>query len=75
LALARQAWQRCLEIGERPDLPGSVPGRGSWLAAHNLAVVHEVLGDTAQAQDLRARYPAPAAASRGAAGLNAPQGD
>jgi tetratricopeptide (TPR) repeat protein len=60
LALARQAWQRCLQIGERPDLPGAVPGRGSWLAAHNLAVVHEVLGETGQAVALRAAYPGPA---------------
>lgn len=64
LALARQAWQRCLEIGERPDLPGSVPGRGSWLAAHNLAVVHEVLGEGAVAQALRDRYPQPSEAAR-----------
>jgi hypothetical protein len=31
--------QRCLAIGERPDLNGSVAGRGSWLAAHNLAAL------------------------------------
>lgn len=64
LELARQAWQRCLEIGERPDLPGSVPGRGSWLAAHNLAVVHEVGGQTAQAAALRSRYPGPSDPAR-----------
>lgn len=39
LPLAEAAWQRCLEIGERPDLDGSVQGRGSHLAAHNLAVL------------------------------------
>ena len=60
LALARQAWQRCLEIGERPELPGAVPGRGSWLAAQNLAVIHEVLGEVAQAEFLRRQYPPPA---------------
>jgi hypothetical protein len=38
LPMIEDAWQRCLEIGERPDLPGSVAGRGSDLAAHNLAL-------------------------------------
>jgi tetratricopeptide (TPR) repeat protein len=64
LALAEQAWQRCLALGERPDLPGAVPGRGSWLAAHNLAVVYELLGHTAQAAALRARYPGPSGPAR-----------
>lgn len=36
LPAARAAWQRCLALGERPDLSGSVAGRGSWLAQHNL---------------------------------------
>lgn len=39
LPMAQAAWQRCLQIGERPDQPGSVAGRGSHLAAHNLAVI------------------------------------
>jgi hypothetical protein len=64
LPLARAAWQRCLALGERPDQPGSVQGRGSWLAAHNLAVVHEGLGEHAAAQALRQAYPAPRTAAR-----------
>lgn len=36
---ARSAWTRCLAIGEREDLSGSVRGRGSHLAAHNLALI------------------------------------
>lgn len=44
LPMAEVAWTRCLEIGERPDLPGAVQGRGSHLAAHNLAVLYEGLG-------------------------------
>lgn len=36
LPLASSSWERCLEIGERPDLEGSVRGRGSYLARHNL---------------------------------------
>lgn len=43
LPLAVQAWERCLEIGERPDLEGSVKGRGSDLARHNLDVVQAQL--------------------------------
>lgn len=44
LPLVEYCWKRCLEIGEQPDLEGSVRGRGSWLAAHNLAVFYETLG-------------------------------
>lgn len=53
LPMAEAAWTRCLEIGERPDLSGAVQGRGSHLAAQNLAVVYEGLGRSAQAAALR----------------------
>jgi len=39
LPLAEFAWERCLDIGERPDLQGAVHGRGSHLAQHNLDVM------------------------------------
>ncbi|WGL51922.1 glycosyltransferase [Nocardioides sp. BP30] len=39
LPLAEDAWSRCLELGDTPDLPGAVAGRGSHLAAHNLKVL------------------------------------
>lgn len=39
LPLAHGAWERCVSIGERPDLEGSVAGRGSYLARHNLDVL------------------------------------
>jgi glycosyltransferase involved in cell wall biosynthesis len=39
LPLATGAWERCLEIGERPELEGSVVGRGSHLARRNLDMV------------------------------------
>ncbi len=42
-------WKRCLEIGETPMLDGSVAGRGSHLAAHNLAVFFHALGDAQSA--------------------------
>lgn len=43
LPLAGNAWERCLEIGERPDLEGSVEGRGSHLAQHNLDALRSQL--------------------------------
>lgn len=43
LPLAATAWERCLEIGERPELDGSVEGRGSHLAQHNLDVIRQQL--------------------------------
>lgn len=43
LPLAVSAWERCLEIGERPELEGSVHGRGSHLAQYNLDVVRAQL--------------------------------
>jgi hypothetical protein len=56
LASARSAFTRCLEIGERPSTTGSVAGRGSHLAAHNLALVCEVMGDSHGASTLRRRF-------------------
>ena len=44
LPLARSAWERCLDIGERPELDGSVAGRGSHLAQHNLDVLRVQMG-------------------------------
>jgi glycosyltransferase involved in cell wall biosynthesis len=51
LPVAESAWKRCLEIGERPDLDGSIAGRGSHLAAHNLSVFYGTLGLTAEAAE------------------------
>ncbi|MFY7866148.1 glycosyltransferase [Roseateles sp.] len=56
LPLIEDAWRRCLEIGERPDLSGAVQGRGSHLAAHNLALVLEGTGRPEEAQALRQAY-------------------
>ena len=41
LPMIESAWLRCLEIGERPDLEGTVAGRGTTLAARNLVVLYE----------------------------------
>lgn len=45
LPRAIESWQRCLEIGDQPELEGSMRGRGSFLAARNLKVVFELAGD------------------------------
>ena len=52
LPLVESCWQRCLALGEHPDL-GGVTGRGSYLAAHNLVVLYENLGMAAQAEHYR----------------------
>jgi glycosyltransferase involved in cell wall biosynthesis len=53
--LIESAWQRAVAIGERPDLPDSVQGRGSFLPAHNLAVLYAGLNRHDDAQRWRAR--------------------
>jgi len=56
LPMAEAAWRQCLAIGERPDLVGAVAGRGSRLAAHNLAVVLDGTGRGAEAAVVRDAY-------------------
>lgn len=68
LPLIERAWLRAIEIGDRPELPDSLRGRGSHLAAHNLAAFHSSLGHTDQAALWRER----ARQGRAAAGLSAP---
>ena len=55
LPMIESSWLRAIEIGERPALQDTVRGRGSYLAAHNLAVLHASLGDAVQAQHWRER--------------------
>jgi glycosyltransferase involved in cell wall biosynthesis len=55
IPMIEQAWQRCLAIGERPELEGAVAGRGSHLAAHNLALLLDGTGRSAEACALRTR--------------------
>lgn len=55
LPLIEQAWLRAIEIGEQPALPDTVRGRGSHLAAHNLAAFHESMGNAQQAAVWRDR--------------------
>jgi len=44
LPVVEAAWLKCLQIGENPDLDGSVVGSGSFRAARNLANLYEKLG-------------------------------
>lgn len=54
LPLIEGSWLKCLEIGDRPGLPGSVLGSGSFLAARNLAGFYESTGRLERAQEYRA---------------------
>lgn len=54
LPVAEAAWKRCLEIGEQPHLDGAVRGRGSFMAAHNLATLYETFGPPEAAARYRA---------------------
>lgn len=54
LPMVEAAWRRCLEIGERPELDGAVRGRGSHLAAANLAILCDGTGRPDDARRLRA---------------------
>lgn len=53
LPMMEQAWRQCLELGEHPELPGAVAGRGSHLAAHNLALVLDATARADEATALR----------------------
>ena len=53
LPMIESSWRRALDIGENPALPDTVRGRGSFLAAHNLAVLFDGLGDAVQARSWR----------------------
>ena len=55
LPMIESSWRRALDIGENPALPDTVRGRGSFLAAHNLAALFDGLGDAAQARAWRER--------------------
>ncbi|WP_300682348.1 glycosyltransferase [Nocardioides sp.] len=56
LPLIEGSWLRCLELGERPELVGAVAGRGSHLAAYNLAVLYEAMGQQTKAAEYQQRF-------------------
>jgi glycosyltransferase involved in cell wall biosynthesis len=47
------SWLRCLQVGEQPGFEGAVAGRGSYLAAQNLAAFHQAQGQEAEAAQYR----------------------
>ena len=53
--LIESAWLRAVAIGERPELPDTVQGRGSYLSAHNLAVLYAGLNRHDEAARWRGR--------------------
>ncbi|UDY24074.1 glycosyltransferase [Nocardioides sp. Kera G14] len=55
LPMIEGAWLRALEIGDRPDLVGAVAGRGGHLAAYNLAVLYESMGQPGRASEFHQR--------------------
>ncbi len=55
LPMIESSWLKALEIGEQPGLNDTVRGRGSFLAAHNLAVFHDSLGHAKDAKVWSAR--------------------
>ena len=66
LPTIESAWLRCLALGEQPDLEGTVAGRGSHLAAGNLALLYDLLGRPQEAAHYRAQarpMPVPARTS------------
>jgi tetratricopeptide (TPR) repeat protein len=69
LPMIETSWLRAIEIGEQPQLQDTVRGRGSYLAAHNLAVLHSGLGSAAKAKLWGERE----AAFRAGAGLAQPR--
>ena len=58
LPMIEASWLKCLEIGDQPGLDGSVKGRGSHLAAYNLSVLYDGVGNKDKAafyRDMSAR--------------------
>jgi tetratricopeptide (TPR) repeat protein len=55
LPMIESCWLRCLELGDSSVLEGAVHGRGSHLAAHNLVVFYDSLGQNGKADAYRAR--------------------
>lgn len=50
--MAASNWESCLEIGDNPAFNGTVVGRGGFLAARHMYVVHLGLGQADQAERL-----------------------
>lgn len=55
LPMIESSWMQCLALGDTVGLEGAVQGRGSYLAAHNLAAFHLSLGHAEQAAHFQAQ--------------------
>lgn len=58
MPMIEEAWQHCLALGEHPEHEGAVRGRGSHLAAGNLALLYDLLerpADAARCRQLAAQ--------------------
>lgn len=53
MPMIEEAWQNCLALGEHPEHEGAVRGRGSHLAAGNLALLYDLLERPANAARCR----------------------
>lgn len=51
MPMIESSFLTCRRIGERPDLPGTVHGVGSFLAAHNLYAFYSAIGAADKAAD------------------------
>lgn len=47
--MAEACWRKAMSIGDRPELPGTLTGRGSFLAAQAMYVMHSTLGHPQEA--------------------------
>ncbi len=72
LPMIEACWLHCIGLGDTLQLEGAVAGRGSHLAAHNLAVFHDSLGHTQEAQAWHARSAATTSAATGGSPLRDP---
>jgi hypothetical protein len=59
LPVAEVAWRKCLQLGNANDWTGAKKGGGVADAAHNLALVLEGTGRTAEALEIRKQYQLP----------------
>jgi glycosyltransferase involved in cell wall biosynthesis len=53
LPMIESSWMKCLALGDNLELEGAVRGRGSFLAAKNLAAFHAMKGGSQRAADFR----------------------
>lgn len=48
--MAEACWRKAMSIGDRPELEGALTGRGSFLAAQSMYVLHTIMGHPQEAE-------------------------